>query len=294
MCVEGDDDGWVDQMDAAVRSLQEALPGWTSQQGAGVNLAFETVEIGGLADAVEETALLRALQGRRGTPRPRPPYPIRDGLGGRPTVVHDVETWAGVAAAVARGFGSDDDGLGADTKVMAVFGAVRKPAVIELSLGAPWRRAIAAAGGPLHGEVAALHAGGCFGGFVPASSLDDAVDLASLRALGATVGPCHLEVFRDTSSVVDRTLALVEEGHRRSCGACPPCRIGGRVLLGLLRSLADGRARPGDVDLMAAVADHVTASSLCRVGHNLPRPVRSLLENFSGVARERCQPAGRC
>jgi len=233
----------------------------------------------------EETALLRSIEGRRGRPRPRPPYPSERGLFGMPTVINNVETLANVAPILNRGsawFAGIGTPRSTGTKVFALAGKIRNTGLIEVPMGIPLRRIIFdIGGGPPEGTTfKAAQTGGPSGGCIPAEHLDLPVDYESLATVGSIMGSGGLIVMDSTSSMVDVARFFMEFSRDESCGKCIPCRVGTVHLHGLLEKIARGEGTPDDVALLEELCVMVKDTSLCGLGQSAPNPVLSTLRFF--------------
>lgn len=233
----------------------------------------------------EETALLRSIQGRRGRPRPRPPYPSEKGLWGMPTVINNVETFANVAPIITRG-SSWFSGIGTPkstgTKVFALAGKIRNTGLIEVPMGIPLRKIIFDIGGgtPEATEFKAAQTGGPSGGCIPPEHLDLPVDYESLATVGSIMGSGGMIVMDSTSNMVDVAKYFMEFSVDESCGKCIPCRVGTVHIHGLLDKISKGLATQDDVQLLEELCVMVKETSLCGLGQSAPNPVLSTLRFF--------------
>ena len=233
----------------------------------------------------EETALLRSIEGRRGRPRPRPPYPSERGLWGMPTVINNVETFANVAPIIRNGsawFSSIGTPKSTGTKVFALAGKIRNTGLIEIPMGIPLRRIIFDIGGgtPEGTEFKAAQTGGPSGGCIPAQHLDLPVDYESLATVGSIMGSGGLIVMDSTSGMVDVARFFMEFCMDESCGKCIPCRVGTVHIHGLLDKISKGRATSDDLRLLEELCTMVQETSLCGLGQSAPNPVLSTLRYF--------------
>jgi bidirectional [NiFe] hydrogenase diaphorase subunit len=234
----------------------------------------------------EETALLASIEGRRGLPRPRPPYPAEAGLWGMPTLINNVETFANVPPIVRNG-AAWFAGIGTEksrgTKVVSLTGKVRNTGLIEVPMGTPLRDIVEAMGGGVPGgRVKAVQTGGPSGGCVPAELLDTPVDYESLVRLGSIMGSGGMIVMDQDTDMVDVARFFVEFSRDESCGECVPCRVGTVQMHGLLTRLVERRAAPDDLALLEQLCDMVRNTSLCGLGQAAPNPVLSTLQYFRG------------
>jgi NADH:ubiquinone oxidoreductase subunit F (NADH-binding) len=251
----------------------------------------------------EETALLASIEGERGTPRPRPPYPAMSGLWGRPTLINNVETFASVAPIIRKGgawFAANGTDRSKGTKVFALAGRVVRTGLIEVPMGMTLREVIFdVGGGIIDGRpFKAVQTGGPSGGCIPADLLDTPLDYESLSAKGSIMGSGGMIVLDDTSCMVELARYFMEFSQDESCGKCIPCRSGTTQLGEILTRITDGRAELSDLDRLEDLSAMVKATSLCGLGQNAPNPIFSTLRYFRDeyVAHitERVCPAGVC
>lgn len=233
----------------------------------------------------EETALIASIEGKRGTPRPRPPYPAEHGLWESPTLLNNVETYANIAPIILKG-GAWFAGIGTEkskgTKVFALAGRIHHTGLIEVPMGTTLRQIIFDIGGgiPDGKSFKAVQTGGPSGGCIPAQHLDVAVDYDSLKELGSIMGSGGMIVMDDTSDMVDVARYFMEFCMTESCGKCVPCRVGTAQLHGMLVKIAAGQASRADLELMEELCDLVRHTSLCGLGQTAPNPVLSTLRYF--------------
>jgi bidirectional [NiFe] hydrogenase diaphorase subunit len=233
----------------------------------------------------EETALIASIQGLRGTPRPRPPYPAQSGLWGHPTLINNVETFANVAPIVRNG-GAWFSGLGTErskgTKVFALAGSIRNTGLIEVPMGMKLRDIVFDIGGGVPDGAAfkAVQTGGPSGGCIPEHFLDTPVDYETLTALGSIMGSGGMIVMDETSSMVDVARYFMEFCMTESCGKCVPCRAGTVQMYELLGLFSRREARPADLQMLETLCDLVRNTSLCGLGQSAPNPVLSTLRYF--------------
>lgn len=251
----------------------------------------------------EETALIASIEGRRGTPRPRPPYPAQAGLWGRPTLINNVETYANIPPILLQG-GERFAMLGTErskgTKVFALAGSVVNTGLVEVPMGTTLREIIFDIGGgvPERRTFKAAQTGGPSGGCIPAAFLDLPVDYDALAGIGSIMGSGGLIVMDDRSCMVDVARFFMEFCRDESCGKCIPCRAGTVQMHTLLTRMTTGRATERDLTLLEQLADMVTRTSLCGLGQTAANPVVSTLRHFreeymAHILERRC-PAGVC
>jgi bidirectional [NiFe] hydrogenase diaphorase subunit len=240
----------------------------------------------------EETALMASIEGGRGQPRPRPPYPAESGLFGRPTLINNVETYANIAPIVGEGgdwFASIGTERSAGTKVFALAGTIENTGLIEVPMGTTLRDIIEVIGGGIPGGKAfkAVQTGGPSGGCVPAEHLDIPVDYDSLKTLGTMMGSGGMIVMDETSSMVDVARFFMEFCMDESCGKCVPCRTGTQQMHSLLDKIAKSEATRADLALLEELCEVVQATSLCGLGQTAPNPVMSTLRYFRDEYEEK-------
>jgi bidirectional [NiFe] hydrogenase diaphorase subunit len=233
----------------------------------------------------EETALLRSIEGRRGRPRPRPPYPSERGLWGMPTLLNNVETYANIAPIINRGsawFAGIGTPKSSGTKVFALAGEIRNTGLIEVPMGIPLRTIVFDIGGgtPEGTDFKAAQTGGPSGGCIPKEHLDVPVDYESLGALGSIMGSGGLIVMNSTSRMVDVAKYFMDFCKDESCGKCIPCRVGTVHIHDLLDKISKGKATSNDLALLEELCVMVKETSLCGLGQSAPNPVLSTLRFF--------------
>lgn len=251
----------------------------------------------------EETALLASIEGRRGTPKPRPPYPAVSGLWGKPTLINNVETYANIAPIMRNG-GKWFFNMGSErskgTKVFALTGRITHTGLIEVPLGIKLREIIEDIGGGVPGghKLKAIQTGGPSGGCIPAEMLDLGVSYDALMAAGSIMGSGGMIVMDDTSCMVNVARFFVEFCMTESCGKCIPCRAGTAQMYTLLTRICDGTGTMDDLKLLEDLCGTVKEASLCGLGQTAPNPVLSTLKYFrqeyiDHIVHKRC-PAGVC
>jgi bidirectional [NiFe] hydrogenase diaphorase subunit len=233
----------------------------------------------------EETALIASVEGKRGTPRPRPPYPAEFGVWGHPTLINNVETYANVPTIIRRG-GTWFSGIGTPqskgTKVFALVGRIVNAGLIEVPMGMTLREIVFDIGGgiPDGRTFKAVQTGGPSGGCIPESLLDTPVDYERLTQIGSIMGSGGMIVMDETSSMVDVARYFMEFCMTESCGKCIPCRAGTVQMYNLLGRFADRQATAADLALLEELCDMVKHASLCGLGQSAPNPVLSTLRYF--------------
>ncbi|MBC7101358.1 MAG: NADH-quinone oxidoreductase subunit NuoF [Methanobacteriales archaeon] len=251
----------------------------------------------------EETALIASIEGRRGMPRTRPPFPTTKGLWGKPTVINNVETFAAVSLIFQEGveqFSSIGTGSSKGTKTFSLVGDVKRTGLIEVPIGTTLKRVIFDIGGGIKNgrNLKAVQIGGPSGGCLPASMMDTEIDYDSLTSAGAIMGSGGLVVLSDDSCMVEIARYFLEFTQRESCGKCVPCRLGTQQMLLILNDIVQGNGSPEDIKTLHEVAEAVKAASLCGLGQTAPNPVLTTLKYFreeyvEHVMNGRC-PAAYC
>jgi len=250
----------------------------------------------------EETALIASIEGKRGQPRQRPPYPPEKGLWGAPTLINNVETFANIPPIVLNGgdwFASIGTAASKGTKVFALAGKIANTGLIEVPMGTSLRTILFDIGGGIpQGQFKAAQTGGPSGGCIPAQFLDSPVDYESLAKIGSIMGSGGLIVMDDSSCMVDVARFFMEFCMDESCGKCIPCRAGTVQMHDLLRRITQGESSEGDIELIQSLAELLRETSLCGLGQTAPNPVMSTLKYFrdeyeAHIRDHRC-PAGQC
>jgi NADH:ubiquinone oxidoreductase subunit F (NADH-binding) len=251
----------------------------------------------------EETALIASIEGKRGTPRPRPPYPAESGLWGKPTLINNVETFASIAPIILSGsqwFSSIGMPKSTGTKVFALAGKIKDTGLIEVPMGITLREIIFDLGGGVPGgkRFKAAQTGGPSGGCIPEQHLDTKVDYENLVGLGSIMGSGGLIVMDETSCMVDVARFFMEFCMDESCGKCIPCRVGTKQMYDLLSKICSGKAAMRDLELLEELAPMVKETSLCGLGMTAPNPLVSTLRYFRNeylahIVDKKC-PAGVC
>jgi bidirectional [NiFe] hydrogenase diaphorase subunit len=267
--------------------------------GPGTGLELELRVGAGAYVCGEETALLQSIQGQRGQPRPRPPYPAQSGLWGAPTLINNVETLAAVPAILRRGaewFAAIGTDTSKGTKVFSLSGAVRRTGLVEVPMGTSLRTVVETMGGGVPagpgspgGGVKAVQTGGPSGGCIPAHLLDTPVDYESLQAMGSAMGSGGMVVVGEAMAMPELARHFMHFSVEESCGKCLPCRAGTVQLEQLLDRLLAGLAEPGELDQLEQLCRMVKATSLCGLGQAAPNPVLSALRHFRAEFLAACR-----
>ncbi len=271
--------------------------------GSGFDFDLEVRMGAGAFVCGEETALMSSIEGKRGEPRPRPPFPAVKGLFGKPTNINNVESYANVPQIIIRG-ADWYSSLGTDkskgTKTFALAGDLKKPGLVEVPLGITLRELVYEVGGGIKDDKGfkAAQIGGPMGGCLPAKYLDLPVDYESLISAGAMMGSGGLIVLDDETCMVDIARYFMEFTQDESCGKCTPCRVGTRRILEILQNICDGKGKDGDIETLEYLCKEIVSTSLCGLGQGAPNPVISTLKHFrdeyeAHIYEKRC-PAKVC
>jgi len=253
--------------------------------GSGFNLDIEIYQGAGAFVCGEETALMRSIEGKRGMPIPRPPFPVEKGLWGKPSVLNNVETYANIPLIILHG-AEWFRGLGTEkstgTKVFALTGALNNVGLIEVPMGIPLRTIIYEIGGGIKNNrrFKAVQLGGPSGGCIPEHLLDTPVTYEDIVQTGAIVGSGGMVVMDDTNCMVSVAKFFLEFTTDESCGKCPPCRIGTKVMLDKLIDITEGRGREDDIELLEDLAHDIIETALCGLGQTAPNPVLTTIRYF--------------
>jgi NADH-quinone oxidoreductase subunit F len=294
----------------AVRHVRAAIEAATAAGllgerilGSTFSLTLQVREGAGAFVCGEETALIQSLEGLRGMPRPRPPYPAQSGYRGQPTLINNVETLACVPWIIRKGAGAFA-ALGTErskgTKVFSLAGKIVRGGLIEVPMGITVREIVEEVGGGIKGGRAfkAVLAGGPSGGCIPASLADTRVDYEELSSTGAIMGSGGLVVLDDRDCAVDIARYFLHFTQAESCGKCTFCRVGTRRMLEILERICAGKGRSGDIETLEGLAEGVKRGSLCGLGQTAPNPVQTTIryfrEEYEAHIRERRCPAGSC
>ena len=271
--------------------------------GTGFNFDIDLRLGSGAFVCGEETALMTSIEGCRGEPRPRPPFPAIKGLFGKPTILNNVETLANVCQIILNGpewFASMGTEKSKGTKVFALGGKINNTGLVEIPMGTTLREIIYDIGGgiPNGKKFKAAQTGGPSGGCIPAEHLDIPIDYDNLIAIGSLMGSGGMIVMDEDNCMVNIAKFFLEFTVDESCGKCPPCRIGTRRMLEILDRITKGKGEDGDIEKLEKLAKNIKASALCGLGQTAPNPVLSTLRYFrdeyeAHIYEKRC-PAGVC
>lgn len=293
----------VERLSIAIKQAREL--GLLGQNIFGSDFSFDVgIRLGaGAFVCGEETALLSSIEGHRGTPRPRPPYPAVKGLWGKPTLINNVETYANIPVILRHGpeyFATIGTEGSKGTKVFALAGNINNTGLVEVPMGTTLREIVYDIGGGIPGGKAfkACQTGGPSGGCLPAELLDTPVDYDSLIAAGSMMGSGGLIVMDEDTCMVDVARFFLEFTQDESCGKCVPCREGTKRMLEILQRITNGEGEEGDIELLEELAEVISKASLCGLGQTAPNPVLATLKFFrdeyeAHIHEKRC-PAGVC
>lgn len=271
--------------------------------GSGFDFDLEVRMGAGAFVCGEETALMASIEGKRGEPRPRPPFPADSGLWGKPSNVNNVETYANVPQIILKGadwYASMGNEKSKGTKTFAIAGDVNNTGLIEVPFGISLREIVFdVCGGIKDGkQFKAIQTGGPMGGCLPASQLDLPMDYESMTAAGSMMGSGGLIVMDEDTCMVDIARFFMEFTQDESCGKCTPCRVGTRRILEILNRICEGKGRHGDIETLELLCKEIKSTSLCGLGQGAPTPVESTLKHFreeyeAHIFQKKC-PAKLC
>jgi NADH-quinone oxidoreductase subunit F len=293
----------VRNVKTAIRQAEEGGFLGADMFGTGYALHLKVREGAGAFVCGEETALIQSLEGKRGMPRLRPPYPAESGFRGKPTVINNVETLACVPWILIHGpkeFASHGTASSKGTKVFSLAGKINRGGLIEVPMGITIREIVEEIGGGIKngGKFKAVQLGGPSGGCIPAQLADTPVDYDALSKTGAIMGSGGLVVLDDRDCMVDIARFFLRFTQAESCGKCTFCRIGTKRMLEILDRLCEGKGKNGDIEKLEELASFVSRSSLCGLGQTAPNPVLTTLryfrEEYEQHIHERRCAAGRC
>ena len=293
----------VDRLSTAIRQAREY--GLLGKDIFGTGFSFDIdIKLGaGAFVCGEETALMTSIEGMRGEPRPRPPFPAKKGLFGRPTILNNVETYANIPQIILKGadwFRSMGTEKSPGTKVFALGGKIKHTGLVEVPMGTTLREIVEEIGGGIPGgkKFKAAQTGGPSGGCIPASLIDTPIDYDNLMEIGSMMGSGGLIVMDEDTCMVDIAKFFLEFTVDESCGKCTPCRVGTKRLLELLEKITSGNGTMRDLERIEELAQFIKENSLCGLGQTAPNPVLSTLQYFrdeylAHIQDKRC-PAGVC
>ncbi len=271
--------------------------------GTGFNFDIQLRLGAGAFVCGEETALLTSIEGNRGEPRPRPPFPAVKGLFGKPTIINNVETYANICQIILNGpewFASMGTEKSKGTKVFALGGKITNTGLVEIPMGTTLREVVEEIGGgvPNGKKFKAAQTGGPSGGCIPAEHIDVPIDYDNLIAIGSMMGSGGLIIMDEDTCMVDMAKFFLEFTVDESCGKCTPCRIGTRRLLEKLEKITKGQGELKDLDELEELCNYIKTNSLCGLGQTAPNPVLATLRYFrdeyvAHIVDKKC-PAGVC
>lgn len=293
----------IRRLEIAIRQAREMGLLGPNILGSGHDFDIEIYQGAGAFVCGEETALMRSIEGKRGMPRPRPPFPAHQGLWEKPTVLNNVETFANIAQIIVNGGGwyaSIGTETSKGTKVFALSGDIHNIGLVEVPMGTSLRSIIYDVGGGIPGKkkFKAVQLGGPSGGCVPETHLDTPVDYEAIARVGAIMGSGGAIVMDENTCMVDMARFFMDFIQDESCGKCTPCREGTRRLLEILKKICAGQGEPSDLDNLESLSAVIKDSALCGLGQTGPNPVLSTLRYFrdeyeAHIFEKRC-PAKRC
>ena len=293
----------VNRLSTAIQQAREY--GLLGKNIFGTDFSFDIdIKLGaGAFVCGEETALMTSIEGMRGEPRPRPPFPAKKGLFGRPTILNNVETYANIPQIILKGadwFRSMGTEKSPGTKVFALGGKIKHTGLVEVPMGTTLREIVEEIGGGIPGgkKFKAAQTGGPSGGCIPASLIDTPIDYDNLMEIGSMMGSGCLIVMDEDTCMVDIAKFFLEFTVDESCGKCTPCRVGTKRLLELLEKITSGNGTMRDLERIEELAQFIKENSLCGLGQTAPNPVLSTLQYFrdeylAHIQDTRC-PAGVC
>ena len=293
----------INRLEVAIKQAREYGLLGNDIFGTGFNFDIELRFGAGAFVCGEETALMTSIEGHRGEPRPRPPFPAVKGLFGQPTVLNNVETYANIPQIILKGadwFSSMGTEKSKGTKVFALGGKITNTGLVEVPMGTTLREVIEEIGGgiPNGKQFKAAQTGGPSGGCIPASLIDTPIDYDNLIAIGSMMGSGGLIVMDEDTCMVDLARFFLDFTVDESCGKCTPCRIGTRRLLEILDKIIAGNGEMEDLDRLEELSNYIKSASLCGLGQTAPNPVLSTLRYFrdeyiAHIVDKKC-PAGVC
>ena len=275
----------IERLSIAIEQARESGLLGKNILGTGFNFDMELRMGAGAFVCGEETALMRSIEGKRGQPRPRPPYPAQKGLFECPTVLNNVETYANIPYIILNGaddFASVGTEKSRGTKVFALAGDINNTGLIEIPIGMPLGTIIYDIGGgiPNNKKLKAVQIGGPSGGCIPADHLNVRVDYESLKELGAIMGSGGLIIMDEDTCMVDLARYFMEFIQEESCGKCTPCREGTRIMLNILERICQGKGKMEDLDTLEELSQQIKQTSLCALGQTAPNPIEATLRYF--------------
>lgn len=293
----------IDRLKIAMNQAHEAGLLGKNILGSGFDFDLEIRLGAGAFVCGEETALLRSLEGHRGMPTPKPPFPAQSGLWGYPTVINNVETWANIPVIITKGadwFNKIGTADSKGTKVFALTGKIKNSGLVEVPMGTTLREIVFEIGGGIRNgrKFKGVQTGGPSGGIITEEGLDTPIDFAGLTKLGSMMGSGGMIVMDEDDCVVDVSKFYMEFCVDESCGKCSPCRIGTRQIHAILEKISRGNGTLEDIEKMEEIGFAMQKSSLCALGQSAPNPTLSTIKKFreeylEHINNNKC-PAGKC
>ncbi len=293
----------IDRLKIAMNQAREAGLLGKNILGSGFDFDLEIRLGAGAFVCGEETALLRSIEGQRGMPTPKPPFPAQSGLWGKPTIINNVETWANIPVILTKGaswfnkIGTEDS---KGTKVFALTGKVKNSGLVEVPMGTTLREIVFEIGGGIKNgrKFKGVQTGGPSGGIITEEALDTPIDFKGLQQLGSMMGSGGMIVMDEDDCVVDVSKFYMEFCVDESCGKCSPCRIGTRQIHSILEKISRGNGTLADLDKMKEIGFAMQKSSLCQLGASAPNPTLSTIKKFEheylAHINDKTCPAGKC
>ncbi len=281
----------IERLDYAIKKAREYGLLGNDIFGAGFNFDIE-IRIGaGAFVCGEETALLKSIEGKRGEPRPRPPFPANAGVWGKPTVLNNVETWANIPEIILKGadwYAAIGTEKSKGTKIFALAGRINNTGIVEVPMGTTLREIVFEIGGgiPRKKQFKAVQTGGPSGGCIPAEHLDTPIDYESLGEIGSMMGSGGMIVMDEDTCMVDIAKFFLDFVVDESCGKCSPCRIGTKRMYEIIDRISNGEGREGDIELLIELANTIESTALCGLGQTAPNPVLSTIRYFRNEYEE--------
>lgn len=293
----------IHRLEIAIKEARDRGMLGANLQGSGFSFDIRIKQGAGAFVCGEETALIASLEGERGMPRLRPPYPAESGYWGKPTNINNVETLANVPWIITNG-GSAFASMGTEdskgTKVFALAGKIKRGGLVEVPMGLSLREVIFDIGGGIKADrnFKAVQLGGPSGGCIPASLLDTPVEYGAITKTGAIMGSGGMVVMDESTCMVDVARFFLDFTQKESCGKCVQCRIGTKRMLEILERICEGQGCPGDIELLEEIGRKVREASLCGLGQSAPNPVLTTLQYFpeeyqAHIIDKKC-PAKHC
>ena len=293
----------IKRLNIAIKQAKEKNLLGNNILGTGFNLDLYVKEGAGAFVCGEETALMASIEGERGMPRKRPPFPAASGLWKKPTNINNVETWANIPWIIINGpekYASYGTEKSKGTKVFALTGKIKHGGLVEVPMGVTLKDIIFKLGGGIQDDkkFKAVQLGGPSGGCIPAHLLDTIVDYDSVNATGAIMGSGGMVVMDETTCMVDMARFFLDFTQKESCGKCTFCRIGTKRMLEILTRITEGEGKEGDIELLEELSEKIKTSSLCGLGQTAPNPVLTTIKYFrdeyeAHIKDKKC-PAKNC